>query len=206
MIKVVIVHHSPKICWLISIEYRFDSFRIRLNKIQIFLRLTNLCFQTYILRVIQFNGATLLIAILYLKIMFRQNFHTTFGLSLTSILLAAIILTILDMGSQPILKSSKLLENWKLCNQGCNCRWARKFLRTCPKVVLSVGSFYALDRKRAPNLMRFVLQRTFFLVKSTGDISGISMSIPKRNRNNILFFDENHNVDVIRILYVKSPV
>ncbi len=102
-----------------------------------------------------------------------------FLLNLTLLVSVTTVCVVLNMGSQPILKSSKVLQKWRVYNQECTCNWTRKFVRSCPNVVLHMGSFHNLDRSRAPGLMRFVLQRKFFLVKSTGNICGISMSVPE---------------------------
>lgn len=169
--KITRFRHCPKDCFSASAQYR---------QLQIFVVLANICFRECILPNIQFLGAVLLIAFLYSVLILgtHYRFWTIFLLSLNFLVVLTIVWTLIGMGSQPILKSSKLLKNWKFYNQNCKCRWSKRFLRSCPKVVLQMGSFHALDRSRAPSLMRFVLQRTFFLVKSTGNINGIFVSIP----------------------------
>ncbi len=164
-------HHSPKVCLLASVRYR---------RIQIVVRLTNICYQTHLLPMIQFNGAVSLILLLY-SILIIVKYLTIWSkilVYLTFIIGVVIICVVLHTGSQPILKSRNILHHWRIYNQTCDCRWTAKFLRSCPEVVLRMGTFHAMDRSRAPNLMRFVLQRTFFLVKSTGSIKGVSLSLP----------------------------
>lgn len=156
---------------MMSVEYR---------KNQIFLRLTNICFAAYILPLVEFSGAAILVTFLYLALEFGMYLPTWSKvlLSLTFLLAAAVVLVILDMGSRPILMSVKILEKWRLLHLKCRCKWIRKFQRSCPKIGMRIGSFHALDRSRAPNLMRFVLQRTFFLVKSTGNSYAASFTFP----------------------------
>ncbi len=166
------VPHHRTICFLASVQYR---------QIQILVLLTNICLQLYILPSIQFIGSVIIIALLFSILIFGHYLPmwTTFLLSLTFVVAIIAVWFVLNMGSQPILKSSKVLKKWRLYNRECNCKWTRKFVRSCPNVVLRMGSFHTLDRSRAPSLMRFVLQRTFFLVKSTGNVCGISMSLPQ---------------------------
>ncbi len=153
---------------------------VQYRQVQIFVKLTNICFSRNVLPVFQFNGALLLITFLYSTIEFGKYLPiwTTVLLGLCSLLLITLVWVVLDQGSQPVLQSSKVLKNWKRYNVSCNCRWTRKFIRSCPKVVLRMGSFHAVDQSRAPNLMRFVLQRTFFLVKSFRDLSVVTISLP----------------------------
>lgn len=145
--------------YLVSIYYR---------QAQILMLLANTFYQAYILPLFQFCGAIILIGFLYAAIMGGKFLPPVVTLCLYILVLNMSILlwVLVDMGSQPVLKSGKLLQILK----HRNCKYTRKFLRSCPKIVFKVGSFHVMDRSRAPNLMRFVLQRTFFLVKSTGSI------------------------------------
>lgn len=45
--------------------------------------------------------------------------------------------------------------------------WARKFLKSCPVIAISVGEFHKMDSERVPAFIRFISQRTFFLVLKT---------------------------------------
>lgn len=70
----------------------------------------------------------------------------------------------LAMGSKSIIISRKILHQIK---RSTNCKWSRRFFKSCPEISLSVGEFHKMDRERAPAFIRFILQRTFFLVLRT---------------------------------------
>ncbi len=162
--------HS-KIVDLVVVHYRH---------VQVFVLLTNLCLRAYVLPTAQFCGAVLIITLLYAELMFGKYLSTYFAFLLILILLLYIVLVwvIIDMGSRPVVYSTKLLRSWNQCRQFCKCKYTRKFLKSCPKVVLEVSSVHALDQGRAPSLMRFILQRTFVLVKFTGNIGEVTLSLP----------------------------
>lgn len=141
---------------------------IYFRQVQILMLLANTFYQAYVLPLFQFCGAIILIGFLYAAIMGGKFLPLVVTLCLYILVLnmSIVFWVLVEMGSQPVVKSSKLLRILK----HRNCKYTRKFLRSCPKIALKVGYFYVLDRSRAPSLMRFVLQRTFFLVKSTGSI------------------------------------
>lgn len=136
------------------------------RNLQIFLILNNSCFQNWVLPVFQFFGGTSIIVILYTCIAF-QNVLSPVCFALLVFLcafLTNICVVTMDMGSKPLLYSRKILRHLKLFGSG---PWSLRFCISCPKIVLKVGSFHYMDRERVPSFIRFILQRTLFLVTKT---------------------------------------
>lgn len=136
------------------------------RRIQILVILSNNCFQTYIWPLIQFVGGMMLISVLYGLLVFhgRMPMIVTLCISLTIMSATFTICVILDLASRPILISGKIKQKLKSLGK---CKWSQKFFRSCPKIALRVGNFHQMDRGRGPAFIRFVLQRTFFLVIKT---------------------------------------
>ncbi|CAL8129226.1 unnamed protein product [Orchesella dallaii] len=133
------------------------------RKLQILVILSNQCFQQNVWPNIQFTGAALMICLLYSIILFGHTLNFKLVLFMVFMLCAAMVFTflILDVGSRPIILSKKLLGKW--------LRWRSekswgKFLRSCDPISLRVGPFHRMDRGRGPALIRFTVQRTFYLV------------------------------------------
>lgn len=158
-------------CNLVALQYR---------QIQILALLANNCLETYILPDIQISGATFVISLLYASIIFEKYLPASATALIFFIFSTffSILYIIFDMGSRPAVKSRKFLKAWRKYNRLFKSDYTRKFIQSCSEIVLKVGSFHVLDRSRAPSFMRFVLQRTFFLVKSTGDIGEVTLSLP----------------------------
>lgn len=78
----------------------------------------------------------------------------------------------LDYGSRPLLYSKTIKVNWCRKIAHCNAK-GRKAERlcanSCAPMWLRMGPFHQLDRSRFPALIRFCLQRTFFLIVNTRD-------------------------------------
>lgn len=70
----------------------------------------------------------------------------------------------LRMGSGTIRFSTNVLHYAKLWK---GCPWSKKFFKSCPPITIRVGEFHKMDNERAPAYVRFVLQRTLFLVVRT---------------------------------------
>lgn len=157
----------------------------------------------FILPVVQFLGAAIMITFLYSTLTFSIYLPvwTTHLLGLNFLLARGFICFILHMGSQPILKSSKVLRHWKLYSLHCKCKWTRKFLRSCPKIVLRIGCLHKLNQCRATNLMRFVSQGTIFLVKSTGKLDTDSISLPSWRWTNLFVKQLNKTLFTTKICY-----
>jgi len=75
------------------------------------------------------------------------------------------IVFMLNFASLSLLHSKAALGYWGRWrwNRPCDQRLGR-FLKSCRPVCLYAGQFHVLDRMRAPVLIRFCLQRAFFLV------------------------------------------
>ncbi len=136
------------------------------RQVQVLMILCNKSFQTYLWPSFEFYGAIGLITLMYSLIMFQRhlgNFGVViFGMFTVGI--AAICCSVLAMGSKAILLSTKVIHNVKLRK---DCCWSRKFFLSCPTISIRVGKFHKIDSARVPAFIRFVLQRTFFLVLKT---------------------------------------
>lgn len=133
---------------------------------QILVILSNKCFQAYLWPCIQFCGALAFIALFYSSLIFEESLGISGVLIMCLILIvvAGTSCSMLAMGSRTIILSTKILQNAQSWN---DCRWSRKFFRSCPTIALGVGEFHKMDTQRMPTFIRFVLQRTFFLVLRT---------------------------------------
>ncbi len=63
-----------------------------------------------------------------------------------------------------MLYSSLFLRNTKIF--GVNL-YTNKCFKSCPVIKLKVGDFHYMDRQRVPEFLRFIFQRTVFLVLQT---------------------------------------
>ncbi len=136
------------------------------RQIQIFAILSNQCFQTHIWPAIQFIGGTLLIAMLCCLLLFQTRLPAI-GIVFICLIIATMVLVrclMLDLGSRPILISKKVCRQ---ANQLSGCKWSQKFFKSCPVIALGMGEFHKMDRARVGAFIRFILQRTFFLVMRT---------------------------------------
>lgn len=134
--------------------------------IQLFAIVSNQCFQTYMWPAIQFIGGMLIIAILYCLLVFKRSLPLV-GIICLMFLMVSMILVccmMLDLGSRPMLISGKIVQQAK---KTYRCRWSRKFFKSCPVIALRIGEFHKMDRQRVSAFVRFILQRTFFLVLKT---------------------------------------
>lgn len=143
--------------WSSGLSYR---------KIQILVILANECFKNEFWAAVQFLGAVMSIGLAYTFI----SYHKMFSLLIQTliILLLCLILGtvcfILHLGSNSLLISTKITNSVKLAIPRSHAKWGRKFNKSCPVVALKIGPFHSMDRKRGPALLRFVIQRTIFLV------------------------------------------
>lgn len=136
------------------------------RQIQLFAMISNQCFQTNIWPAIQFVGGMLVIAMSCGLLLFRSKMPSIGIICICSMIVAMMILccVMLDLGSKPLLISGKV-HRQALKIDGC--KWSQKFFKSCPIVALKVGEFHKMDRARVVAFIRFILQRTFFLVLRT---------------------------------------
>lgn len=139
------------------------------RRVQILVILTDKCFQSYVWPAIQFYGAIGVIVLLYVLLVLEQVLPISAKLGLATFAVGVIVLIclMLGMGSKTIIVSCKILQRVKLWNANAGNKLSRKFFRSCPTIALRVGEFHKMDSERAPALIRFILQRTFFLVLRT---------------------------------------
>lgn len=133
------------------------------RKIQIFTILANGYLQKYMMTGTEFFGSVIIISLLFSIASFRPMLGgVLLSLIVLSLLtLALFIFFLLDCASRPFLLSRNVVT---ICEKGWrSCSWSEKFLKSCQPIALRIGPFHMIDRERAPLMMRFCLQRTFFL-------------------------------------------
>ncbi len=146
------------------------------HQVQVLILLSNKCFQNYIWPPINFIAGLGVIGLMY-TIMISNGKIPISGISLMFVMMIStgfVCCLTLDMGSKPMLLSQKILTKTRMFG---NCKWSRRFLRSCPKVSLRLGIFHVMDRERVPAFVRFILQRTFALVLKTKLSTGFGTTI-----------------------------
>src|SRR5258705_53403 len=126
------------------------------RRIQIFVILTDKCFQSYIWPAIQFYGAIGIIVLLYVLIILHPvlPIFAISGLAIFAFGVTVLVCLVLGMGSKTIIISRKILQRAKWWNAHCGGdKFARKFFRSCPKIALRVGEFHKMDSGRVPALI-----------------------------------------------------
>lgn len=137
---------------------------LKYRKIQIIRIVCDECFQMYLWPSFQFTAGFFIIASLYFLIILHPilpNFVVA-SLLLTVITVSFNLCLFFDVGSRPHLKSVLCLK--EIRNIWTDCPWTKRFVKSCSPIVLNIGSYHKMDRERVPNIIRFVLQRTFMLV------------------------------------------
>ncbi len=114
----------------------------------------------------EFIGGSVLITLLYvLMVYFHQlPFTVVVGLSLVILAVTLACCLMLHMGSMSILISCKILKQLRSSNE---CKYTRKFVRSCKPIEVKIGDFHKIDRQRAPTFIRYVTQRAFAFVMKT---------------------------------------
>ncbi len=155
------------------------------NRARILVILTDKCFQSYVWPAIQFYGAVGVIAILCVLLLLQNNLpiFAIIGLVTFAVGITLLICLMLGMGSKTIIVSRKILQRVKWWNINGGNKFTRKLFRSCPTIALRVGEFHKMDSERVPALIRFILQRTFFLVLKT------KLSVSSHGENPLLLFD-----------------
>jgi len=133
---------------------------------QLFTNLFNKCMQPIFWPSIQLVDSVFTIACIYCLLLFFDQLHQVLILIVLSIgtVVVVIIIFTLDAGSQPILYSREILNSWKHWN---GSRYIRRFSKSCQPIMLHAGPFHIITRERAAIVLRFCLQRSFFLIVQT---------------------------------------
>lgn len=131
------------------------------RQIQVFTILSNQCFQICLWPFIQFVSGSMVISVFYGLLIFHNRMPLLVSASLCVMVLAMMILccSMLDLWSQLVFITSKILPAGKNSN---DCKWSRRFVKSCPEIATKVGNFHKMDRERVPAFIRFILQRTFY--------------------------------------------
>lgn len=133
---------------------------------QLLVNLSNYCFQDLFWPNMEFAGSVVIIALFYIVLICHSLLPLFALFSLCSIAVTILLMCCLmfQMGSNLKLTSAKILKRSKCGNIS---KQTRKIFRTCRPVEVCVGSFHKMDQGRCPSFIRFVVQRTFFLVFKT---------------------------------------
>ncbi len=136
------------------------------RRMQVFGTIFNECFQTYNLTVVEFIGCMMSICLGCTLILDNHLLHI-WGKIATILFFTVVIFFIIfemDVGSKSIVISTKIICHANKMFAQNDCKWGRKCIKSCPPVALSIGSFHKISRQRGPDLIRYILQRTIFLV------------------------------------------
>ncbi|CAL8146379.1 unnamed protein product [Orchesella dallaii] len=141
-----------------------------LRQAQILGKLCNDCLQTYIWTGIQFNGAVAIVIPLYSLIVFGRQLSPIFiGLGLSIIIsTTTFCLYVFELGSRPQSISLGIIKGLRTCKRRS---WSYKFSKSCKPITMKVGSFHKMDRKLGSSFVKFLVQRTVFLIVQTNAIS-----------------------------------
>lgn len=153
---------------------RSERLAVLYCQLQIFLKLVNDCMANGAILLTQISGGGSAILALWSILVFGETLKSLVLLFFIAllILISCYVILSMDVGSWPISASQKFLTEFKgefdpksFGGLSTNERkWKRMFIRACQPVCFQVGPFHKLDRARGPALIRFCLQRTFFLV------------------------------------------
>lgn len=133
------------------------------RKMQTFAILSNGYLQQYVWTAVQFNGSALIIALLFSIINFRNilSKQLLFVIILTFVTMMIFLYFLLDCASRPFHISRKVVK--RCSGRWRKCQWSLRFFKSCQPITLKIGPFHKIDTERAPLMIRFCLQRTFFL-------------------------------------------
>lgn len=151
--------HGPKMHYLLR-----ENLAVSYKQLRLLVGLCDQCFQQYSWPNIQFCGSAIIICSLFPALVFWKNLpvNLVFLLASTCILSIVFVLAVHDYGSRPLVGSQKFLFT---CSKWWRRDvWARTYFQGCQPIFFKIGHFHRVDRSRGPSLMRFCLQRTFFLV------------------------------------------
>lgn len=157
------------------------QFGMMYRRLQVFVISCNECFQMYLWPTTNFNGGLAIIGLLYTVILFRKELHLlgVTGIYVISLVTLFLCCSMFHGGSRSMLISRKVLRQVKACNQ---CKWSKRFWKSCPVIAVMMGEFHKMDRGRGPYFIRFILQRTFMLVMKTrlnvGYGGSVEISVP----------------------------
>lgn len=154
-----------------NITSQMNSFDIglRYRRLQLFAMLCNKCYQLAVWPVVEFLCSLLMIIFLYTLLVFDSFMTVHFRVAIIVVFIVdfSILCFIFDMGRRSFAVSTCILIQLRRDNFGG--KWGRMFCSSCKPIALKVGCFHAMDRERVPSILRYVSQRTIFLVLKTNE-------------------------------------
>ncbi len=169
-IKAKLSNEESGCCYKVAMCYRI---------VQLFATLVNRCYQMSFWPVCEFIGSGLIIAMMYAILVYGQYWNGIFklGLLISILTVGSVICVPLLIGSHCLSISKYIIVKLKRhkYNKREVDKWNSCFLKSCKPISLKIGPFHEMDRTRVPCLVRFILQRTIFLVFKTRD--GLSVPV-----------------------------
>lgn len=162
LINLNFISQGPGRCYDLAMCYR---------KVQLIANLVNNCYQVFVWPTYEIISSIGIMALLYALLIFDQYLNGLFKvvLIITIVTMACVVWVPLIIGSQCLCVSKFII--FKLQQKKNNVRgvdkWKKRFLKSSTPITLRIGPFHAMNKKRIPCLIRFILQRTFFLVLKT---------------------------------------
>ncbi len=159
---------------------RIEKIGMFYRQIQIFAILCNECLSLLIFPTLEFVGSLTAISFLYALLAFNNLLS---GLLKTVVLIALVTNCFicgytLNIGSKCVVLSKEVIS--KVKRSGLGSKYSKKLIQSCSPIELRIGSFHKLYRDRVPTLMRYILQRTIFLVlktKQSGTAGHLTISV-----------------------------
>lgn len=149
-------------------EFRDCMIAKSYRELQMVQILSNGYAQAYLMPTIEFHGSCMIIIFIFCLLSFWRELDALviFGLVLVTIFTGGFQNIVFEFASRPFLCSGKTLS---FCRKRYaeNSVFLQKFFASCQPIALRMGVFHRIDRERWPSLIRFISQRTFFLLKAT---------------------------------------
>lgn len=153
-------------------RHKFQLVSKYYSQIQIYTILVNKCLQTYVWPIVEFLYGFVSIGLAYIFI----KYHVLFNIFVKTIVAGALLTNLcfihvmFDYGSQPLSLSCKIITKTKLFQRkDGQSILLGKVLKSCRLITLKVGLFHKIDQTRGPSLVRYILQRTVFLLLKSKD-------------------------------------
>lgn len=136
---------------------------VHFRQMQVLMTFANACFQKHFWPTVMFCGSAAIISMLFPLLALRGLLPQLFllGFAGFAVLVGIVAIFLLDQCSHPVVISGKVLklsQRWE-----CNLYY-KKFFKSCPPMTLRAGELHVMDKGRVAAFIRFVIQRTVFLV------------------------------------------
>lgn len=157
------LRHTIKLTCRSDNRYLIKVATAHYKRNQILTVLCNSCFQAYLWPVTMFCGASLIIPSLFCLLAFGKGLPMLLklGFATFAVLLTILSCIVLNLCSEPIIISLKVL---RILTRMSSRKYDKKVFQSLMPIFLKVGEFHKMDKCRVVSYLRFILQRTVFLV------------------------------------------